>query len=81
MIDRPGRFPFHPDRVDIKEIIAMKLDPNTETPAGSGSGEPDKHLRVLVMTAVAAERDAVLRGLRGSGRFDVLLAGVGPAIA
>ncbi|WP_264760848.1 futalosine hydrolase [Aneurinibacillus migulanus] len=38
--------------------------------------EPGK--RVLVMTAVSAERDAVLRGLRGADRFDVLVAGVGP---
>lgn len=37
--------------------------------------------RVLVMTAVPAERDAVLRGLNGAGGFDVLLAGVGPASA
>lgn len=37
--------------------------------------------RVLVMTAVAAERDAVLRGLGGDERFDVRLAGVGPASA
>ena len=38
-------------------------------------------MRVLVMTAVAAESDAVLRGLRGDSRFDVLLAGVGPIAA
>ncbi|HBX22925.1 MAG TPA: futalosine hydrolase [Desulfotomaculum sp.] len=34
--------------------------------------------RILVMTAVQAEREAVLRGLHGDKRFDVFLAGVGP---
>ena len=38
-------------------------------------------MRVLVITAVSAERDAVLRGLRGDRRFDVLVAGVGPVSA
>lgn len=33
------------------------------------------------MTAVEAEKDAVLRGLGGDSRFDVLLAGVGPIAA
>ncbi|WP_090575691.1 futalosine hydrolase [Paenibacillus sp. OV219] len=37
--------------------------------------------RVLIVTAVDAERDAVLRGLRGDDRFDVIAAGVGPAAA
>jgi futalosine hydrolase len=37
--------------------------------------------RVLVMTAVAAERDAVLRGLQSDPRFDVLVAGVGSVVA
>lgn len=37
--------------------------------------------RILVMTAVAVERAAVLRGLRGDKEFDVLLAGVGPVAA
>lgn len=41
--------------------------------------------RVLIMTAVEAEREAVLRGLSLSGvqdpRFDVVVAGVGPAFA
>ncbi|KWX76325.1 hypothetical protein AML91_10640 [Paenibacillus jilunlii] len=37
--------------------------------------------RVLIVTAVAAERDAVLRGLNGSGRFDVIAAGAGTAAA
>jgi futalosine hydrolase len=40
-----------------------------------------KDFRVLVMTAVSAERDAVLRGLGNSDKFDVQLAGVGPALA
>ncbi|MFH5185631.1 futalosine hydrolase [Paenibacillus sp. TAB 01] len=35
--------------------------------------------RVLIMTSVQAEQEAVLRGLRGDGRFDVVVAGVGPA--
>ncbi|REE91307.1 futalosine hydrolase [Paenibacillus taihuensis] len=37
--------------------------------------------RVLIVTAVDAERDAVLRGLQGNDRFDVVAAGVGPAAA
>jgi len=38
-------------------------------------------MRILVMTAVSAEREAVLSGLHGDGRFDVLVAGVGPVAA
>lgn len=41
----------------------------------------NRGMRVLVMTAVEAEREAVLRGLAGDARFDVRLAGVGPAAA
>lgn len=37
--------------------------------------------KILVMTAVEAERDAVLRGLKGDDRFEVKLAGVGPVAA
>lgn len=39
--------------------------------------------RILIMTAVEAEREAVLQGLsaRGEDRFSVQLAGVGPASA
>jgi futalosine hydrolase len=40
-----------------------------------------QHFRVLVMTAVPAEKDAVLRGLEYSDKVDVQLAGVGPALA
>ncbi len=38
-------------------------------------------MRVLVMTAVPAEREAVLRGLHSDRKFDVLAAGVGPVAA
>lgn len=37
--------------------------------------------RILIMTAVDAERDAVLRGIQNKPGFDVLLAGVGPVAA
>ncbi|WP_138494654.1 futalosine hydrolase [Paenibacillus pinistramenti] len=37
--------------------------------------------KILVMTAVEAEREAVLRGLGGDGRFEAALAGVGPVQA
>jgi len=37
--------------------------------------------RILVMTAVEAEREAVLRGLNGDERFVAGIAGVGPAAA
>ncbi|MDF2963924.1 MAG: futalosine hydrolase [Paenibacillus sp.] len=46
----------------------------------SGQQAPQQK-RVLIMTAVQAERDAVLRGLNGDSRFDVLIAGVGPVAA
>lgn len=38
-------------------------------------------LRILVMTAVTVERDAVLRGIKDHSRFDVMVAGVGPVSA
>ncbi|MFE5317873.1 futalosine hydrolase [Paenibacillus sp. NPDC056579] len=47
----------------MKEIILMK--------------EPQE-LKVLVVTAVSAERDAVQRGLADNPRFEVIAAGVGP---
>ena len=37
--------------------------------------------RVLVITAVSAEKDAILRGLLDDARFDVLSAGVGSVVA
>ncbi|MCR8644657.1 futalosine hydrolase [Paenibacillus sp. N1-5-1-14] len=37
--------------------------------------------KILVMTAVSAEQDAVIRGLQGDIRFDVRVAGVGPIAA
>ncbi|CAM2974494.1 futalosine hydrolase [Paenibacillus sediminis] len=45
------------------------------------AGRKESSSRVLIMTAVSAERDAVIRGLNGNDRFDVQLAGVGPASA
>lgn len=37
--------------------------------------------RILIMTAVEVEKEAVLRGLRDDSRFDVQIAGVGPISA
>lgn len=37
--------------------------------------------RILIMTAVSAEKDTVLRGLNHNQNIDVLLAGVGPVAA
>ncbi|MDU0332760.1 hypothetical protein RW092_21560 [Paenibacillus sp. 3LSP] len=39
------------------------------------------HSKILIMTAVDAEQQAVLRGLDGYEGADVQLAGVGPASA
>lgn len=51
----------------------MKLTDSGEKSLGLG--------RVLVMTSVLAERDAVLRGLHSDSRFDVLVSGVGSVAA
>ncbi|MGG6313855.1 futalosine hydrolase [Paenibacillus macerans] len=51
------------------------------TPACAGGSASCEYRRILIMTAVAAERDAVLRGLGGFEAADVHLAGVGPAAA
>ncbi|MEB9897892.1 futalosine hydrolase, partial [Bacillus cereus] len=37
--------------------------------------------RILIVTSVPAERDAVLRGLDGDARFNVIVGGVGTAAA
>ncbi len=42
---------------------------------------PTPGSRVLIITAVAAEKEAILRGLHGDLRFEVLAGGVGSAAA
>ncbi len=37
--------------------------------------------KILIMTAVEAERDAVMRGLKGDDRFEAKVGGVGPVAA
>ncbi|UVI27599.1 futalosine hydrolase [Paenibacillus spongiae] len=37
--------------------------------------------KILIVTSVSAERDAVLRGLQKSDRFDIIIGGVGSAAA
>ncbi|MFS0724745.1 futalosine hydrolase [Paenibacillus sp. 1P07SE] len=58
---------------------------NEPTQSQAQSVRPaDEPLHILIVTAVAAERDAVLRGLdsrTGSAVFDVRSIGVGPAAA
>jgi futalosine hydrolase len=41
----------------------------------------DKSRRILIMTSVEAERDAILRGTGNDPRIDIKLAGVGPISA
>ena len=41
----------------------------------------NKYRRILIMTSVEAERDAILRGIGTDSRIDVRLAGVGPISA
>jgi futalosine hydrolase len=41
----------------------------------------NKHRRILIMTSVEAERDAILRGIGTDSRIDVMLAGIGPISA
>ncbi|MCM3733162.1 futalosine hydrolase [Fictibacillus nanhaiensis] len=41
----------------------------------------NKHRRILIMTSVEAERDAILRGIGTDSRIDIILAGVGPISA
>jgi futalosine hydrolase len=66
---------------NIKGIAIMNFDVTTKTSGVSTPEQQKQEMRILVMTSVSAERDAVLRGLQGASRFDVLVAGVGPAAA
>lgn len=45
------------------------------------ANRPEKEMRVLIMTSVSAEQEAILKGVQDSQKFDVRLAGVGPAAA
>lgn len=59
----------------------MKANTIEDTPLCLKTMQGKRRKRILVMTAVDAERDAVCRGLKGDSRFDVLAAGVGPVAA
>lgn len=55
----------------------MSGEMKTEVNASEGNNNN----RVLIMTSVEAERQAILRGLKDDDRFDVCLAGVGSVAA
>ena len=59
----------------------MNMDCNETIPNIKNPRRCESGMRILVMTAVSVEREAVLRGLHSDRRFDVLLAGVGPVSA
>ncbi|KHF34518.1 Futalosine hydrolase [Paenibacillus sp. P1XP2] len=59
----------------------MKSDLETVMHDGDIFRNADSDGRILIMTAVEAERQAVKRGTRDSKRFNVQLAGFGPASA
>ena len=59
----------------------MNLEQKAEKPHSFIPFRQQSEMRVLIMTAVSAERDAVLRGLHSDSRFDVLVAGVGSVVA
>jgi futalosine hydrolase len=59
----------------------MDLDVNVEILHTKNSRQKKLGLRILVVTAVSAERDAVMQGLHGANNVDVLVAGVGAAMA
>ncbi|SEL69102.1 futalosine hydrolase [Paenibacillus sp. cl141a] len=52
---------------------------NSADTIGSYSSAPHSFRRVLIVTAVDAEKDAVLRGLKNASGFEVIAGGVGPA--
>lgn len=51
-----------------------------QSAAGGARGQKPE-IRVLIMAAVSVEKEAIMRGLHGDSRFDVMVAGVGPAAA
>lgn len=59
----------------------MKLEQKAEKSSRLTTYGRQSERRVLIMTAVSVERDAVLRGLHSDSRFDVLVAGVGSVVA
>ncbi len=59
----------------------MKIKQYAQRTSGLMSPGQQSEMRVLVMTAVSSEREAVLRGLHSDSRFDVMLAGVGSVAA
>jgi futalosine hydrolase len=59
----------------------MPSHSHTDSVHATGSEPLDSGKRVLIVTAVDAERDAVLRGLQGIAGVDVIAAGVGSAAA
>ncbi|KAI7269639.1 hypothetical protein KC345_g7523, partial [Hortaea werneckii] len=69
-----------PDAADSKNPNELKDTPEWDTHVYAEQQIPPAD-QVLIVTAVAAERDAVLRGLQGSRRFHVIAAGAGTAAA
>jgi len=59
----------------------LKLVQQVKKPDSLILGRQQSNMRVLIVTAVPAERDAVLRGLRGDPKFEVLVVGVGSVVA
>ena len=69
------------DTMNLNGGNLLKLVQQDKTPVSLIPFSLKSESRVLIMTAVSAERAAVLRGLKNDKRFDVLLAGVGSVVA
>ncbi|MBU9720087.1 MULTISPECIES: futalosine hydrolase [Bacillaceae] len=54
---------------------------NFSTSGQSNHHNPQRNKKILIMTAVSAEQNAVMKGLQDDSRFESALAGVGPVEA
>ncbi|SDF80677.1 futalosine hydrolase [Paenibacillus sp. cl6col] len=64
----------------MKEMKDASAAVSTVISAAEAAEQPTEG-RILIVTSVAAERDAVLRGLQHHPQYDVILGGVGVAAA
>jgi len=67
--------------LDLKLLEAFSAKQKSNNQYNLISFNKHSETRVLIVTSVSAEKEAVLRGLNSDSRFEVLVAGVGSVVA